>query len=320
MKLPVLAFFNNKGGVGKTTLAYHLAWMFSDLGISTLACDLDPQANFTAAFLNEDEMEALWDGEGSTIYRSIEPLLEGTGDLKPAQASKRADHLHLLPGDLDLSKFEDELAGSWGACLDGKVRDFRVVSALWRVIQQAGNDAGCELAVVDLGPSLGALNRAALVACDHFVIPLAPDLFSLRGLINLGPAVDSWRRQWNERLQKRPANLELPEGRMHPLGYVVMQHALRLDRPAVAYDKWLKRIPSVYLESVLQGQQPLEDPQLAQLKHYRSLMPIAHEARKPVFHLKPADGAIGAHYQAVVAIKQDFAALALKILIEMGLI
>lgn len=54
-----------------------------------------------------------------------------------------------------------------------------------------------------------------------------------------------------------------------------------------------------------------DDPHcLAQLKHYRSLMPLAQEAYKPVFLLKPADGAFGGHQRAVVTARQDFAALA----------
>ena len=52
MSVPVLTFFNNKGGVGKTSLVYHLAWMFSELGHTVVAVDLDAQANLTASFLD----------------------------------------------------------------------------------------------------------------------------------------------------------------------------------------------------------------------------------------------------------------------------
>jgi cellulose biosynthesis protein BcsQ len=59
--MKTLAFFNNKGGVGKTTLLYHLAWMFSDMGRRVLVADFDPQANLTSMFLTETELEKLWD-------------------------------------------------------------------------------------------------------------------------------------------------------------------------------------------------------------------------------------------------------------------
>lgn len=60
MTVPVVAFFNNKGGVGKTSLVYHLAWMYADLGLRVIAADLDPQANLTSAFLDEGRLEQLW--------------------------------------------------------------------------------------------------------------------------------------------------------------------------------------------------------------------------------------------------------------------
>ena len=73
-----------------------------------------------------------------------------------------------------------------------------------------------------------------------------------------------------------------------------------------AYQRWMDKIPPVYRTAVLGetlvGVVPkVENDKncLAQLKHYRSLMPLAMEAHKPMFHLKPADGAIGAHVEAV---------------------
>lgn len=100
------------------------------------------------------------------------------------------------------------------------------------------------------------------------------------------------------------------------MGYVILQHAVRLDRPVQAYDRWVARIPEVYRSHVLYNHEHREmaiakDPYcLAPLKHYRSLMPLAQEVRKPIFHLKPADGAMGAHVQAVHSAYRDFKALA----------
>jgi hypothetical protein len=103
---------------------------------------------------------------------------------------------------------------------------------------------------------------------------------------------------------------------MLPIGYIILQHAMRLDRPVKAYAQWMARIPGEYRTSVLDENAdrppPVEsDPRcLYMLKHYRSLMPMAMEARKPMFHLKPADGAIGAHVAAVQTCYQDFETLA----------
>jgi hypothetical protein len=87
---PVIAFFNNKGGVGKTSLVYHLAWMMADEGLQVVAADLDPQANLTANFLDEDRLEELWPpgktltAPGKTIYGSLAPLIRGLGERRRA--------------------------------------------------------------------------------------------------------------------------------------------------------------------------------------------------------------------------------------------
>ena len=76
-----IAFFNNKGGVGKTTLVYHVAWMCAEMGRRVLAVDLDPQANLTTMFLDEDTSEKLWpeSGPSQSIFACISPIIEGLG-------------------------------------------------------------------------------------------------------------------------------------------------------------------------------------------------------------------------------------------------
>ena len=111
---------------------------------------------------------------------------------------------------------------------------------------------------------------------------------------------------------------------MQPVGYIVMQHGILDSRPVKAYKRWMDRIPGVYREAVLDettstSNSVAEDPYcLALLKHYRSLMPMAMEARKPIFFLKSADGAIGAHIEAVRSCYVDFEKLASKIAANAG--
>ena len=320
--MKTLAFFNNKGGVGKTTLVYHLAWMFAELGLSVLAADLDPQANLTSMFLSEDELEDIWEEDGSsrTVTGCLAPLMEGTGDIAKPYIAPITPQIGLIVGDLSLSSVEDELSDQWPDCLDRKARAFRVITAFWRMLEMGASQQQADVVLIDVAPSLGALNRTALITASHVVIPLVPDLYSIKGLKNLGPTLKAWREEWGERLERNPVpTLSMPQGKMTPVGYVVLQHAVRLDRPVKAYQRWLDRVPSVYRRSVLAETPskgsieatPDNDPNcLAQLKHYRSLMPLAQEARKPMFLLTPADGALGGHFQAAQACRKEFRALA----------
>lgn len=256
--MKTIAVFSNKGGVGKTSLVYHLAWMYARLDYNVLVADLDPQANLTTMFLSDDELERLWE-DSKTVDASLRPLLAGTGDVTTPHVVAPTSGIGLVAGDMALSGAEDELSSEWPACLDGKERAFRVLSAIWRTLQMAAKETASDFLLLDVGPNLGALNRAALVAADH---------------------------------------------------------AVRLDRPVKAYGRWMTRIPDAYRVHVLDDDATetvaaVDDCNcLATLKHFRSLMPLAQEARKPMFALKPADGAIGGHANAVRGCYRDFRALA----------
>jgi cellulose biosynthesis protein BcsQ len=323
--LTSIAFFNNKGGVGKTSLVYHLAWMFSELGLRVAAADLDPQANLTTMFLNEDRLEELWPNgkHPLTIQGVVDPILRGIGDIRDPHTERITDRLRLLPGDLGLSYFEDKLSQAWPLCHNRDEAAYRTTTAFFRACLIASDSLEAELVLIDVGPNLGAINRAALIASNHVAIPLASDLFSLQGLRNLGPQLRNWRQSWQDLKTKSPdPELPLPGGEMEPAGYIVLQHASRSDRPVKAYRRWMEKIPSEYRVSVLNeapiGNDDVEsDPEcLATLKHYRSLMPLAMEAHKPMFFLKPADGAIGAHVEAVRDCFRDFESLAARIAVR----
>ncbi len=282
--MTAVAFFNNKGGVGKTSLVYHLAWMCADLGVCVVAADLDPQANLVyhlawmcadlgvcvvaadldpqanlaGMFLADRDADDLWtpDPPRETIHGALTPLLRGTGDVAPPAVMSPWPPLGLVAGDLALSEAEDELSSQWPQCLDGGERAFRVITALSRVLGRAREQAEADLVLIDVGPNLGAINRAALIAADFVVVPLASDLFSLQGLRNLGPTLRRWRKQWKSRLARAREisgleGLGMPSGAMEPIGYVVLQHAVRLDRPVRAYARWMDAIHGEYRRSVL---------------------------------------------------------------------
>ena len=336
MSIPVLTFFNNKRGVGSTSLVYHLAWMLSELGYRVLACDLDPQANLTAAFLDEKRLENLWDESespanfGTTIFECVKPLTK-VGDLLPPYLQRISSVLHLsgdlnlIPGDLALAEFEDILSTEWPNAMSSSnlYRPFRILTAFSIIMQRGAADMDASIILVDVGPNLGAINRSSLIASDYVVVPLGTDLFSLRGLQNLGPTLKRWRQDWQNRKDNWDSpDFALPIGSMEPIGYIMQQHGFLLVRPIKAIDKWVNQMPKEYAQNLLDDETgpypnaPVNDPQnaLATVKHYRSLVPMAQEARKPIFHLKPADGAIGSHAAAAYDAYFDFKVLAEKII------
>jgi len=334
---PVLTFFNNKGGVGKTSLIYHLSWMFASLRKRIVIIDIDPQCNLTAAFLEDDEIDRIWSNQsaGATIYQCVKPLAE-VGDIVNPVLRKTADDLYLLPGDVALSSYEDMLSSEWPNSMGDHnlYRPMRILTSFWQVMQIAASNVEADLILVDIGPNLGAINRSVLLATDFVVIPLGADLFSLQGLQNLGPTLRSWKSLWKKRVDNWNENLEkkqypnflLPVGSMRPIGYLCQQYLVRLERPIRAYDKWVQRIPAVYRQEVLnepppaQGLKQEDDPYcLATIKHYRSLIPMGQEKRKPIFNLTSADGAIGSHAGAARDAKEDFKQLAEKIAAQMGI-
>lgn len=222
--MKTVAFFNNKGGVGKTSLVYHLAWMFSELGYRVVAADLDPQANLTSMCLDEERLVKIWESTPRpTVFSALVPLKKGIGDISLSPLEIVAGAFALIGGDLELSSIEDDLSSSWHLCLGRDERAFRVTTAFSRIVEQAGDEFSADIGLIDVGPNLGAINRAALIAADYVVIPAAPDLFSVQGLENVGPRLVFWREEWNERKAKVPASLDIimPRGDMHPIGYVV---------------------------------------------------------------------------------------------------
>ena len=307
-----IAFFNNKGGVGKTSLIYHLAWMYADLGQRVLLADLDPQSNLTAMCFKDDFLERIYEADKpDTIFTAVAPVKRGVGDLHFFDPMRVTDGLAIIPGDLLLSDFEDELSAMWPRCVDRDERAFRITAAFHRIIEDAGRRHQANITLIDVGPTFGALNRAALIAADYVIIPVAPDLFSVRGLENVGGRLKLWRAEWQDRLDRKPPlDLTLPPGDMRPIGYVVSRHTEFADGVVRAFQKWITKIPSAYRRAVENPSVPDEALSLGRLKDYRSLIAMAQDARKPMFKLRPGDGAIGGHQGAVSAAYDDFERLA----------
>jgi len=325
--MKTIGFFNSKGGVGKTLLVYHVAWMLSELGVKVIAADLDPQANLTSMFLDEPALDAIWERQQqTTIYRAVAPLFRGTGDVAAPSVEQIDDEIGLLLGDLRLSELEDRLAAAWLSCTCGEEHSFQLTGALTSAIAAAGRSFGAELILVDTSPSLGALNRSVLLGCDFVIMPLGVDLFSPLALQFIGMSLGKWRDERKSLHAAQPVfGAMLPGGKMAPIGYVVVRQAVFAGRLPNSTSRWLQRIPVCYHTDILNETEiPLygvdDDPHcLAVLKDRRSLISLAQEARKPMFSLLPADGAFGGHQTAVRECYDEFRELSRRIMRACGL-
>ena len=130
-----IAIFNHKGGVGKTTLTANIACALASRGKRVLLVDADPQCNLTSYFVEDSVVDDLLDKsdgrDGRTLWSAVKPLVDSDGqlrDIKPIELSQK--NAFLLPGDIRLFEFEEDLTDAWTACLRRKLRGFRATCAL----------------------------------------------------------------------------------------------------------------------------------------------------------------------------------------------
>jgi cellulose biosynthesis protein BcsQ len=231
-----IAIFNHKGGVGKTTLTVNVASAMASLGKRVLLVDADPQCNLTAYLVEEsvvDDLLAKSDGpEGRTLWSSVKPIVEATGDLRQIAPYQLSDpNLFLLVGDIRLSDFEAELSQFWLDCFSRRVRGFRGTMAISSLVDQICNQLNIDAVFFDSGPNIGALNRVVLLDCDYFIVPAACDVFSVRGLKTLGHTLTNWIRDWRTVSTLAPDGIYLLPGNPELLGYIPQR--FRIYRGAV---------------------------------------------------------------------------------------
>lgn len=319
-----IAFFNNKGGVGKTTLACNLAsFLATRHSLRVLLVDLDPQCNATQLVLPADVVEQLYwsegkgvsdDGRVDTVYEALKPLEEGEASLAqaaPLGVDSNRFGISILAGHPRMSVMED-LLGQWFADVTaGEISGLRKTNWLAQLNAQMATEY--DVLIYDLGPSLGSLNRSVLSSTKYFMTPMGADIFSLVALRNIA----EWMQQWLA-LYKQGVNLchaRYPGsaeryGIIDDLaiqhgfvGYTVQQYftvTIRGERrPTNAYEEILREIPSQVsrgLHDFIAPGLDLQSVRLGDVPNLRSLVPLAQSANAPIAGLTSKDGLAGGQY------------------------
>lgn len=158
--MKIISVFNNKGGVGKSTLCFHLACALNEMGKKVLLLDLDPQCNLTICGMKEEQLHAIWEEEEPFIDdyesawksdelvekvlespRSIHFLLkateEGVNELENyPNPIKLYDNLDLIPGRLSIHQYENKIAERWSSVYQGDNLGIRTITNIRRICEK----------------------------------------------------------------------------------------------------------------------------------------------------------------------------------------
>lgn len=321
-----VVFFNNKGGVGKTTLLCNLAAYLSlEKNMKILVVDVDPQCNSTTYMLTENVLNTLYNKqERETIEAFIAPVRKGQGfinnRIKPLESTRFG--CDIIPGDPRLALSEDLLATDWKSAISGEHRGlqttlmFKHLTFLYKEY---------DYIFFDVGPSLGAINRSIMLASDYFIIPMSVDVFSLMALENIKLSLDKWKDGFEAGLIQYKKNEtkdyrigdEVIDWQLGFAGYVMQQYKAKTKegkrQPVNAYEKISNQIPEKIHTEISNNFIPTRvniREMLGEIQNLHSLVPMSQTSKSPIFALKSADGVVGSHFSKVDEAKKIYSNIA----------
>ena len=294
-----LSVFNHKGGVGKTTLTVNLAAALAERGRRVLLVDSDPQCNLTSYLVDGEVVDDLLDKsdgeEGRTVWSAVKPVSEALGGVTRVEPIELGieglEGLYLVPGDIRLSEFEGDLNEFWAQCLQRKARGFRGTSAISDLVTQLCEEFEIDYVFYDSGPNIGPLNRAILLDCDQFIVPVACDLFSLRALKTLGRSLFDWISSWETIADLAPAETPLLAGRPMFLGYIPGGFRTYGGVVASQQSHFLAQIDKEIHSQIVTLLRELDPAlvssrknfKLGEVKHFGALVPASQRSGSPLY-------------------------------------
>jgi cellulose biosynthesis protein BcsQ len=309
-----ICVFNNKGGVGKTTLLCNLGANLANSGKKVILIDSDPQCNATTYVLPDKITNEIYSTKRTTIYDLINTLKRGKDFKKQDIPIFKSDSFgfDIIPGDPKFALAEDFLSKDWIDGTSGDERGLRTTFFFTSILLKLRN---YDYVFFDVGPSLGAINRAVLLSSDYFLIPMSSDIFSLKALENIKLSLGKWRKGLERGL------LEFSEEHHEPfktddksisyklrfIGYVTQQYTAKskegIKQPVKAYEKIIRQIKPSIRNQIASPINCIEndriDYNLGEIPFFHSLIPLSQISNVPIFSLKAEHGVVGAHFTKV---------------------
>lgn len=304
--MKVIALFNNKGGVSKTTTTFNLGWMLSLLGKKVLIVDSDPQCNLTGLCINttkEGKLEKLYDSDISTIKSALDPVLGGS--LEPLTAAKCVgfkdnENLYLLPGHVQFAEFDTTY--NIAETMTGSLNLMKNVPGAFRkMLELTAKEYKIDIVLIDMSPSISATNANILMQSDYFIVPCAPDYFcymAINSLLTIFPKWDNAYKKMMENEIFQSASYKMKSTPPVFLGILHQRYRPRNGSPVKAFAEWITDINTLVddkLVPVLKKHHMLprnsgngnyeESYNLSNIADFNSLIAQSQEHNVPVFLL-----------------------------------
>jgi chromosome partitioning protein len=203
----IISIFNNKGGVGKSTICWNLGDALGSLGKKVLLVDFDPQCNLSIAMLGEETFVRSLPTQnapyGKTIRSFLQRFLQNTGgeELFLHRGTHTSQNVDLVAGDFWLNVYADSLnLGSDLLSGTGLAR-YLVLQTIVEVAEKQAKKE-YDFVLVDLPPSFGSLVRASFYCSDYYVVPCTSDNYSVYCVGLIGQMVPSFVRDWQSGLSR----------------------------------------------------------------------------------------------------------------------
>ena len=245
-----ISLFNNKGGVSKTTTAFHLGWKLAEMGHKTLIVDTDPQCNLTGLCLNtdkENKLSIFYEKNNYNIKDSLSPIFDNKPEpLQPATCYEFADNpnLFLLPGHIDFSEYDATF--NIAENLTGSIVMFRnVPGALENLLQLTADKYDLEYILLDMSPSISSTNANILMESDYFIIPCAPDYFCYMAIESLTKVFPRWNTTYQKLRENdifKSATYKMKATSPKFIGTIQQRYRPRNGSPVKAFSEWITDI------------------------------------------------------------------------------